>query len=267
MNRLLVPAALLALLGAGPAPAEEKLPPEIQAVAIDQRLGEQVPLDLEFQDSTGGIVVTGQYFTDKPVLLVLAYYRCPRLCSRVLNELVNTMRAMSLRPGRDYTVVTVSFDPEETPDLAAAKRQAYLDAYGVQTDGWHFLTGKEPNIRRLADAVGFRYVWDAKSNQYQHSTAIMVLTPRGVVSRYFFGIDYRPRDVQLGLVEASDNAIGTPVDQVLLLTCMAYNPSTGKYTVAAFKLMRTAAALTVLVLGGYLAWIWRRERRGTPVRH
>lgn len=255
---------LLGLFPAGITRAQEDLPPEIQAVAIQQRLGERVPLDVEFQDSTGSAITLNHYFTDKPVILVLAYYRCPRLCSRVLNGLVEALRKMSLQLGKDYTVLTVSFDPQETPDLAAAKREAYLDAYGVRKDGWHFLTGKEPNIKRLADAVGFRYVWDAGSNQYQHSSAIMVLTPQGVVSRYYFGIDYSPRDVQLGLVEASNNTIGSPVDKVLLLTCLAYNPATGKYSVAAFKLMRAGAVVTILALAGYLAWSWRRQRRCVP---
>ncbi len=241
--------------------AQDDLPPEIQEVKIRQRLGNQVPLNLQFQDSTGKTITLGDYVTDQPVILVLAYYRCPRLCSRVLNELVKTLRQIPLDLGNDYVVLTVSFDPRETAELAAANKQAYLEAYGKPSECWYFLTGKEPNIKRLADAVGFRYVWDEKRNQYQHSTAVMVLTPKGKVSRYYFGIDYSPRDIQTGLEKAGGNEIGPPVSQVLLLTCMSYNPSTGKYTVTAFKLMRTAAIVTVLGVGCFLGWNWWKEHR------
>jgi protein SCO1/2 len=256
---------ILPLLASSPGATsvQAQLPPEMQEVQILQRLGEQVPLDLRFRDEQGKSVTLGEYCGAKPVILVLAYYRCPRLCSQVLNGLADTLRRMSLQPGQDYIVVTVSFDPADTPASATAKKEALLPASGPLNFGehWHFLTGEETNIKQLAAAVGFRYTHDPETNQFRHAAGIMVLTPGGTVARYFFGIQYPPRDVQFALVEASANRVGSPVDQVLLLTCFAYNPDTGTYAASAFKLMRAGAVVTLICLGLFLGWNWWRERK------
>jgi protein SCO1/2 len=263
-------AALLALaffLACGPpARAQEDVPKELREVRIEQRLGAQVPLDLTFRDEHGRAVRLGEVCGGKPVVLVLAYIRCPRLCSEVLKNVVDCLRGIPFNAGEQYQVVVVSFDPREGPDLAAAAKQSAVENYGRPGSerGWHFLTGEQPDIRRLADAVGFRYVYDAKKDEYRHSAGIMVLTSRGEVARYFFGILYPARDVRLGLVEASEGKIGSAVDNALLLTCLSYDPQTGKYSVAAMKLMRLGGALTVLVLAVYLTVTWLRARRKAP---
>jgi protein SCO1/2 len=248
--------------GTLPVRGQPALPQQLRGVGIDQRLGEQVPLDLSFRDETGQPVQLAQYFGRRPVILVLAYYRCPMLCTQVLNGLVHALWDVPLDMGDDYEVVTVSFDPRETPELAAAKKKSYLMRYhkagGEQ--GWHFLTGGEPAIKRLTKAVGFHYSYDARNDQFAHASGIMVLTPRGKVSRYFYGINFSARDLRLGLVEASENRIGSPVDKFLLF-CFHYDPTTGRYGVAVMNLVRLGGILTVLVLGTFIFVNWWRERR------
>ena len=238
------------------------LPPTLRHVGIDQRLNEQVPPDLIFRDEEGRTVRLGQYFGGRPVLLSLVYFECPMLCTMELNGIVRSLRGMSLRPGRDFTVVTVSFNPREGPALAAAKKEVYLKGYGhpEAAAGWHFLTGDEPQIQKLAQAMGFRYVYDAKNAQYAHATGIMVLTPSGRLARYFYGIDYPPRDLRMALVEASQNKIATPVDYVLLF-CYHYDPATAKYSLAIMRVMQAAGFATVLVIGAFLVVMFRRESR------
>ncbi|HEX5270092.1 MAG TPA: SCO family protein, partial [Gemmataceae bacterium] len=225
-------------------------------------LGAQVPLDAEFRDETGGVVKLGDYFGDKPVILVLAYYRCPGLCTMVLNGLVQALLDVPLEMGRDFQVVTVSFDPRETPALAAAKKKTYLERYGRPgaEAGWHFLTGEQEPITRLTEAVGFRYRYDSVNDQFAHASGIMVLTPKGKVSRYFYDIAYSPRDVRLGLVEASGNRIGTASDQVLLF-CFHYDPAEGKYGAAVMNLVRLGGVLTILGVVAMVFVLWRQERR------
>jgi protein SCO1/2 len=256
-------ALVLVLLGGPRARAQVGIPPALSAVRIDQRLGAQVPLDLTFRDEQARPVRLGEVGGGKPVLLVLAYIRCPRLCSVVLQNVVECARGIPFDAGQQYQVVVVSFDPREGPELAAAAKRKAAEDYGRPgaENGWHFLTGEEPAIRRLADAVGFRYIYDAKKDEYRHSAGIMVLTPRGKVARYFFGIRYPARDVRLGLVEASEGKIAAPADRALLMACLSYDPQTGNYTVAVMKLLRLAAALTVLALAAYMAVNWRRARR------
>jgi protein SCO1/2 len=253
---------LVAVLGALPARAQSELPPQLQGVRIDQKLGNQVPLDLVFRDEHGRRVRLGEYFGTRPVILVLAYYRCPMLCTQVLNGLVHSLWEVGLDMGDDFEVVTVSFDPRETPKLAAAKKMAYLDRYRKPgaAEGWHFLTGEQPAIQRLTEVVGFRYRYDAVKDQFAHASGIMVLTPRGKIARYFYGIDYSARDLRLGLVEASDNKIGSLADQ-FLLACFHYDPTTGKYGVAVMTFVRLGGVLTVLALGTFIVVQWRRERR------
>jgi protein SCO1/2 len=254
--------ALVALL-APVARAQEQTAPRAPEARIDQRLGEQVPLDLVFRDESGRAVPLRRYFGDKPVVLVLAYFRCPRLCSVILNNLTESLRKLDYRIGKDFTVLTVSFDPREKPDLAADKKAAYLESYDKPgaAAGWHFLTGEEDQIKRLADAVGFGYFYDPEKNQYAHASGIMILTPEGKLSRYFYGIDFPPRDLAFGLEDASSGAIGSPVSRPLRLLCYGYDPATGKYTLLTMRLVRLAGLVTVLVLGSALWFFWRRERR------
>jgi protein SCO1/2 len=241
--------------------ADTGLPPTLRHVGIDQHLNGQIPLDLTFRDESGKSVRLGDYFGRKPVLLNLVYYECPMLCTLELSGLVRGLRGMSLRVGRDFNVVTVSFNPRETPPLAAAKKENYIRLYGhpEAAAGWHFLTGAEPSIDALAQAVGFRYVYDPKAAQYAHATGIMVATPQGKLARYFYGIDYPPGDLRLGLVEASQSKIGTPVDSVLLF-CYHYDPNTGKYSLMILQLMQAAGVATVLGLGVFLLVLFRREQ-------
>jgi len=242
------------------ATAASVLPPGLRNVGLDQKLNEQVPLVLSFRDESGRAVPLSSYFGNKPVILALVYYQCPMLCTQILNGLVISLRGMSLESGRDFEVVSVSIDPTETPELAARKKAEYLRRYAKSSMGWHFLTGAEPQIKELAQAVGFRYAYDARTKQYAHASAIMVLTPSGRLSKYFYGIEYAPRDLRLGLVEASENKIGSPVDQ-LLLYCYHYDPSTGKYSAIVLNIVRLAGALTLLIFGPTLIWMWRRDLR------
>ena len=243
------------------------LPPALRNIGIDQRLNSQVPLNLVFRDESGRELPLSTYFGARPVVLALVYYRCPMLCTQVLNGLVISLRGMSLESGRDFEVVVASIDPTETPELATEKKAQYMRRYAKGSAGWHFLTGAESQIKALAGAVGFRYAYDPKSKQYAHASAIMVVTPSGRLSRYFYGIEYAPRDLRLGLVEASENKIGSPVDQILLY-CYHYDPSTGKYSAIVMNIVRLAGALTLLILLALLIWLWRADlRRHRPVTH
>jgi protein SCO1/2 len=242
--------------------ADPQTPAVLRDVGFDQRLDEEVPLDLKFTDETGSMVKLGDYFGNRPVILVMAYYRCPMLCTLVLNGLVQGMRGMPFTPGTDYNVVTVSFDPRETPALAAAKKKTYIANYGRPgaAEGWHFLTGQPEAIEKLTRAVGFRYVYDAKQDQFIHTSGIVVLTPQGRISRYFYGIEFPGRDLRLGLVEASANKIGSPTDQVLLY-CFHYDPATGKYSASILNFVRAGGALTLLALVGMVWFLCRRGPR------
>lgn len=249
----------LALLGQSP----YGRPLALRGVGIDQKLNAPVPLDLTFNDETGHPVQLRQFFHGtRPVLLTLVYYQCPMLCNMVLNGETRTMREMKLEPGRDYDVLTISFDPKEKPDLAAAKKATYVEKLGKPraADSWHFLTGDEQSIRALADAVGFRYRWDDTTKQWAHATGLMVLTPEARISRYLYGVDYQPRDMRLALVEASKNKIGRLTDQILLL-CYHYDPAQGKYTVAVLNTLRLAGSATVALLGAFVFISLRRDRR------
>lgn len=269
-NRLLIVSALAAAFSSIAAAQQYgisavALPSIIQGVGIDQNLNAQVQLETTFRDETGQTVRLGQYFRDKPVVLALVYYDCPGLCDLILNGLSHTMQQISLNVGTDYQVVTVSFNPKETWQLATAKKANYIEKYqrpGAK-EGWHFLTGDEASIKSLADTVGFHYKWDPISKQFAHASGIMVLTPEGKIARYFYGIEYKPRDFRLGLVEASANKIGTPADQVLLF-CYHYDPTTGKYGMAITQVTRVLGTATVLLLGGFVFIMVRRERHSHP---
>jgi protein SCO1/2 len=228
------------------------LPKALSHVGIDQKLNEQLPLDLEFRNESGEVVKLGDYFGKKPVVLSLVYYQCPMLCNQVLNGMVSALRVMAFRPGEEFEVVTVSFDARETVALAAAKKRTYVDYLPEDkragaTSGWHFLTGDEMNIKRLTATVGFRYHFDEATNQFAHASAIYVVTPQGKLARYFYGIEYAPRDLRLGLIEASENKIGSPVDQ-LLLYCYHYDPATGKYGAVVMNMIRLGGIATLMAM-------------------
>jgi protein SCO1/2 len=274
VNRPATACALAALLCAAvPAQAQYANPPVrsesasekdglLKQVGIDQKIGQQLPLDVTFKDDTGRDVRLGEYFHGKPVVMALAYYDCPMLCTQVLNGMTGALKTLSFDAGTDFEVVVVSIDPKDTFRMAANKKQTYVEHYGrPQTAaGWHFLTGTEANIKPLADALGFRYAYDANLKQYAHGAAIYVTTPKGLVSRYLLGIDFSPRDLRLAVVEASNNVLGTVGDKVLLL-CYHYDPATGKYGAATLNAVRAGFIATVT---GFLAFLFvslRRERQ------
>ncbi|MGH9971250.1 MAG: SCO family protein [Pyrinomonadaceae bacterium] len=234
------------------------LPKALREVSIEQKLDAQLPLDLVFHNEQGEAVRLGDYFGKKPVVLSLVYYQCPMLCTQVLNGMVSAFKVLSFKAGEEFDVVTVSFDPRETPTLAAAKKKTYVGYLpeakrGPAANGWHFLTGDSESIKRLTDAVGFHYHFDEATNQFAHASAIMVSTPEGKLARYFYGIEYSPKDLRLGLIEASENKIGSPVDQ-LLLYCYHYDPATGKYGAVVMNMIRVGgiATLIVMVAGFFL---------------
>ena len=232
----------------------------LSRIAIDQRIGHQVPSDIPFVDENGRDVTLGDYFGKRPVVLALVYYECPMLCTQVLNGLVSALSVLNFEAGREFDVVAVSFNPKEGPGLASQKKAAYLERYGrpQSAAGWHFLTGSQASIDRLTDAVGFRYEYDEKIGQFAHGAAIEVLTPKGAIAKYFYGIEYSPRDLRLGLIEASDERIGSVVDDVLLF-CYHYDPSSGKYGTSILRMVRAGGVLTVLAFAIFLTLSLRRD--------
>jgi protein SCO1 len=233
----------------------------LSKIAIDQRIGYQVPLDLPFVDDSGKQAKLGDYFGKRPVVLALVYYECPMLCTQVLNGLVSALGTMNLQAGRDFDVVAVSFNPKEGPGLASQKKANYVQRYGRPdtANGWHFLTGTQESITRLTEAVGFKYAFDENIQQFAHGAAIEVLTPTGLIARYFYGIDFSPRDLRLGLVEASNGHIGTVVDDVLLF-CYHYDPATGKYGASVLTLVRIAGVVFILAFAIFLTVNLRRDQ-------
>ncbi len=225
-------------------------PPGLQNVGIEQHLDEQIPPDLSFRDETGKPVRLGDYFGKKPVILNLVYYNCPMLCGEVLSGLEGALRVLKFDVGKEFDVLTVSFDPRETPDMATKKKAEFLKRYGRAgaAEGWHFLTGPQESIDVLTKAAGFQYQYDPKTGQFAHATAIMILTPEGKIAQYYYGVDYAPKDLRLGLIQASQNKIGTLADQVLLY-CYHYDPTTGKYGAIISRVLKLAGLATILGLG------------------
>jgi protein SCO1 len=255
--------SLLALALTTPAPAQQYgLPAMVRGVGIDQNLNAQLPLELTFKDETGQTVRLGQYFRQKPVVLAMVYYECPMLCNMVLNGLTHSMEKSTLALGKDYEVVTVSINPRENWQLAASKKANYIEKYQGKgsPEGWHFLTGQEDHIKKLADAAGFHYKYEPISKQFAHASGIMVITPDGRIARYFYGIEYNPRDFRLGLVEASQRKIGSPVDAIMLF-CYHYDPTTGKYGLVIMNITRMLGSATILGLGALLFTLIRRDRQ------
>lgn len=238
-------------------------PAILQNVGLDQHLGQQIPLDLMFNDETGQGVQLRQYFGSKPVILALVYFQCPMLCNEVQAGLTGALNGIvRFNVGRDFNVLTVSFDPRDTPKDAAREKQIYLSRYrrAGSAGGWHYLTGRKDQIDALAQAVGFRYAWDEKAQQFAHASGIMLLTPDGKLTQYYYGVEYMPRDIQLGLIEASQGKIGNLADEVLLY-CFHYDPTQARYSAAIFNILRLTAATAVLLLGGFMFIMFRRDFR------
>jgi len=242
-------------------------PELLKQVSIDQKLNQAIPLNLSFRDENGAPVQLAQFFGKKPVILTLVYYNCPNLCTQVLNGVESGLKELSMDIGKQFDVVTISIDPTESHVLARVKQEMYVGMYGRPgaAQGWHFLTGDEPQIKQLADAVGFRYAYDPDTKQFAHYSGIMLLTPEGKLSRYFYGIQYPSRELRLGLVEASEGKIGTPADQILLF-CYHYDPATGKYGLLISRVIQIGGALTVLILGVGILILFRGEHYALPQR-
>jgi protein SCO1/2 len=260
--------ALALVSAAGPASGaqESKITEIVKAVGFDQRLESQIPLDLSFKDETGATVRLDAYMPKggkKPVALVFVYYQCPMLCTQVLNEFTTSLKTVGLKPGDDFEILTVSIDPRETPDLAARKKQSYIESLGrpEAAKGWHFLTGDEESIKRITDAAGFRFTWDEDTQQYAHPGGLVILTPEGRVSRYLFDVVFSSRDMRFGLIEAARGEIGSLVDRVALFLCYHYDPASGKYGLVITNVIRILCFLTVAGIGTFIFVMLRRDGR------
>lgn len=241
------------------------LPKVLETVGIQQHLGEQIPLDTEFKDENGNPVKLGAYFgKGRPVILALVYYECPMLCNEVLNGLTGSLKGINFDAGKDFDIVAISFDARENdkPDLAKNKKESYLARYGRAgaENGWHFLTGTQGSIDAVTKAVGFNYVYDEKSNQFAHAGGIMMATPEGVLSRYYFGIDYEPRQLKFGIMDSAQNKVGNSAEQ-LLLYCYHYDPASGKYGLSILKVLRIAGVATLLGIAGMMLVFWRKNKK------
>jgi protein SCO1 len=246
-------------MGGMTTPPTSQRPPMLKQVGIEQRLNEQIPSELTFRDESGKMVRLADYFGKKPVILNLVYFQCPMLCSEVLSGLTSALSIVKFDVGKEFDIITVSIDPRDTPEMATEKKASILKRYhraGAE-QGWHFLTGDQANITALAKAAGFGYEYDQATGQFAHATAIMILTPEGKISRYLYGVEYPPKDVRLGLVEASENKIGNAVDEVLLY-CYHYDPATGKYGAIIMNILRLAGVITILILGAFMFVMFRR---------
>lgn len=252
---------------AAPAVAEDSLvdpsnmPGPLSQVSVDQKLGDFMPLDAELVDAQGQTVKLGDYFGDRPVILAFVYYECPMLCSLIMNGVASSLSILSFVPGEEFDVVAISIDHEETPEMARKARQDSLQRYGrPDADGWHFLTGDEDTVRRVAAAAGFGFEYIPATDEWAHGSAIMVATPEGQLAQYFYGVEYPPKDLRLALVEASNGEIGSLVDQILLY-CYRYDPEIGQYTVLTMRILRIAGATFAFGLIIYMWISFRRDKR------
>jgi protein SCO1/2 len=246
-------------------PPASMRPPGLKNVGIQQNLDGQIPPDLVFRDETGKTVRLGDYFGQKPMILSLVYYRCPMLCGEVLSGLSGALKVLKFNVGDQFDVLTVSFDPNDTSEIGAAKKAEYMERYGRPgaARGWHFLTGPQTSIDALTKAAGFQYQYDPKTEQFAHSTAIMILTPEGKIAQYYYGVEYAPKDLRLGLIQASENKIGTLTDQILLY-CYHYDPTTGKYGAMISRILQLSAMATVLILSVFMILLFRH---GSDAEH
>ena len=240
------------------------LPSALKSVGIEQKLGSQLPLGTEFRDETGKIVKLGDYFQGRPVIVAFVYYECPMLCNQVLNGLTGSLKGMTFDAGKEFDVVAISFDAREydKPDLAGNKKASYMECYGRPgtEKGWHFLTGTRESIDRATSAAGFTFEWDEKSDQFAHAAGVMIANPDGKLSRYFYGIDYSPKDLKFGIMESAENKVGNAAEQ-LLLYCYHYDPSTGKYGLAILNVMRIAGIFTLMGMGAMALVFWRKNKK------
>lgn len=244
------------------------LPPKFEEVTFAQRLGEQLPLDARFTDESGQRVALGDFFGEKPVVLAFVYYQCPMLCPLVMNGISSALKVVPFTPGEDFEVVLISFDSRDSAAAANAKKRAHLQHWAVQetADGWHFLTGDEADIRRVTAAAGFTYQWDDVTQQFAHVSGVLVATPDGRLSRYFYGVEYSPKDLRLALVDSGQGQLGSVVDE-LLLYCFHYDPSSGRYGAAFMNIMRLGGVLTVGLIAGFIVLMRRRESRAVAEKH
>ena len=292
MKRLRLIAATLALalvgpwaVGRGPVAAQQQpgmpgsmgfatgvvasnVPPQFKEVTFAQQLGKQLPLDTPLRDETGRDVRLGDYFGKRPVVLAFVYYQCPMLCTQIMNGISSALKPLAFTPGREFDVVLISFDPRDRFETANAKKRAHLQHWSVQdqADGWHFLTGEEEAIRRVTSAAGFTYVWDEKTQQFAHVSGVLTTTADGRLSRYFYGVEFSPKDLRLALVESGQGKIGSLVEE-LLLYCYHYDPTTGRYGPVVMNLVRLGGALTVALIGGFVIVMRRRDLRASAERH
>jgi protein SCO1/2 len=238
------------------------VPPQFKDVTFAQQLGQQLPLDARFRDETGQEVALGDYFGKRPVVLSFVYYQCPMLCTQVMNGISSALKALTFTPGREFDVVLISFDPRDGFETANAKKRAHLQHWSVQDQaaGWHFLTGDEATIRRVTQAAGFSYTWDEPTKQFAHVSGVLTTTPDGRLSRYFYGVEFSPKDLRLALVESGQGRIGSIVEE-LLLYCYQYDPTTGRYGAIVMNLVRLGGALTVAMVAGFVLLMRRRESR------
>ena len=243
------------------------VPPQFKEITFQQRLNEQLPLDAMFTDETGRTVALGDYFGSKPVVLAFVYYQCPMLCSQTMNGISSALKVVPFTPGEDFEVVLVSFDPRDTPEAANAKKRAHMQHWSVENTagGWHFLTSDEETIRRVTAAAGFTYKWDERSGQFAHVSGILTVTPDGRLSRYFYGVEYSPKELRLALVESGEGRIGSAIDE-LLLYCFHYDPESGRYGLMVMNLVRLGGVMTVLAMAGYIVVMRLRESRGPAPR-
>jgi protein SCO1/2 len=245
------------------------VPPQFKEVTFQQQLGKPLPLDTPLRDETGKAVVLGDYFGgERPVLLAFVYYQCPMLCTQIMNGISSALKPLSFTPGRDFDVVLISFDPRDRFETANAKKRAHLQHWAVQdqADGWHFLTGEEEALRRVTSAAGFTYTWDEKTQQFAHVSGVLTVTPDGKLSRYFYGVEFSPKDLRLALTESGEGKIGSLVEE-LLLYCYQYDPTVGRYGAVAMNLVRLGGVLTVALIAGFVIVMRRRETRPAVERH
>jgi protein SCO1/2 len=244
------------------------VPPQFKDVTFAQRLGQKLPLDVRFTDETGRDVALAEYFGSRPVVLAFVYYQCPMLCTQVMNGISSALKVLPFAPGKAFDIVLISFDPRDTSEAANAKKRAHLDHWAARgtADGWHFLTGTEASIRQVTAAAGFTYQWDAQTNQFAHVSGLLVVTADGMLSRYFYGVEYSPRDLRLALIDSGNGKVGSVVDE-LLLYCFQYDPSHGRYGAVFMNIVRLAGVLTVCSIVGFILLMRRRETRSAAERH
>jgi protein SCO1/2 len=244
------------------------VPPQFKDVTFAQQLGQKLPLDVQLKDETGRSVALGEYFGKRPVILAFVYYQCPLLCTQIMNGISSALKVLPYTPGNEFDIVLVSFDPRDTPEAANAKKRAHLDHWAARdtANGWHFLTGDEASIRQVTSAAGFTYQWDAETQQFAHVSGLLVATSDGTLSKYFYGVEFSPKDLRLALVESGKGKVGSLVDE-LLLYCYQYDPTHGKYGAVFMNIMRLGGVLTMIFIGGFILLMRRRDARTAAERH